>query len=125
MEFPPEVEARFKRIEDALLVSIEMQNRHEARTREDVDRLESIQDAMARWMERLAARQDEYEEKMNALIDAQIRADERQARAEERQARAEERQARAEENFEKLRQALADLARTVELYLKSRTNGNN
>ena len=92
---PEDAEARFRRIEDNLGVTAELQRRAEARSKEDIGHLKGIQDAMARWMDKMADRQDEFEVKMNALIDAQIR---------------------GEAETRELRQML-------ELYLKSRTNG--
>jgi len=92
---PEDVEARFRRIEDNLAVTAELQRQAEDRSKEDIDHVKAIQDAMARWMDKMADRQDEFEVKMSALIDAQI-----QGEAETR-----------------------ELRRMLELYLKSRTNG--
>jgi hypothetical protein len=92
---PEDVQARFRQIEDNLVVTAELQRRAEARSQEDIEHLKAIQGAMARWMDKMADRQDEFEVKMNALIDAQMRGE-----AENR-----------------------ELRRIVELYLKSRTNG--
>ena len=99
---PEEVEARFRKIEDNLVVITELHRRGEARAREDIERLAAIQNGMARWMERMAERQDEYEVKRNALIDAQI-----QGEAETRQ----------------LKAVVEELSRTVDRFLKARTNG--
>ena len=99
---PEDAEARFRKIEDNLVVTAELQRRAEARSKEDIDHLKAIQDAMARWMDKIADRQDEFDVKMNALIDAQI-----QGEAETRE----------------LKAIVAELSRTVDLYLKSRTNG--
>ena len=88
---PPEVEERFRKIEDNLLVTAELQRRGETRT----ERLEGVVSGLVQWMQDL-------EGKVNILIDAQIR---------------------NEEDKREMRAAIADLARTVELYLKARTNG--
>ena len=64
--FSPEVEARFKRIEDVQAVTAELQHRFEMKCDERPDRLEAIQNAMARWL-------GELNDKMNALTDAHIR----------------------------------------------------
>jgi hypothetical protein len=60
--FDPDVEARFQRIEDELLVTAELQRRFEMEGKERIGRLEAFQDAMAR------SRQ-EVDGKMSALID--------------------------------------------------------
>ena len=99
MLLPEEVEARFRRIEDALAVTAELQRRAELRTQEDVQHLTAVQNAMARWMDRMAERQDEFEGKRNALIDIQMRGD------------------------QEMRAALAELSRTVDRFLKTRSNG--
>lgn len=53
---PEDVEARFRRIEDTLKATAELQRQAEARSKEHIDRLKRIQDGMARWMEKMAAR---------------------------------------------------------------------
>ena len=97
--FAPDVDARFKKIEDNLLVMSELQRRSEVRTEDRFDRLEAIQDAMARWMdqmaEQMANHQAETQFKMNALVDAQL----------------------------EMREALAELSRTVDRFLKAQSNG--
>ena len=79
--FAPEVEARYKRIEDAQVVTAELLHRFEMEAKDRIGRLEAIQDAMAQWLNQLTA-------KVDALIDAQI-----------------------------------ELSRTVDRFLKARTNG--
>jgi hypothetical protein len=46
--FAPDVEARFKRIEDAHIVAAELLDRFEKKTDERIGHLEAIQNAMAR-----------------------------------------------------------------------------
>lgn len=118
--FAPDVEARFKRIEDAHIVAAELLDRFEKETRdaqivaaalldrferktdERMDHLEAIQNAMARWMDKMADQQTGHEARMAdldvkiaALVDAQMETE----------------------------KALGDLSRTVDRYLRSRTNG--
>ena len=120
---PPDAEERFRRIEDNLVVTAELQRRGEARLQEEMAHLKAIQDAMARWMDGFEdrqkgfeERQKEFEVKLNALTDAQIRSEEemRQMRAETREMKAETREMKA---------AVAQLSLTVDRYLKARTNG--
>lgn len=127
---PEDVEARFRRIEDNLVVTAELQRRGEARMRDEIDHVKAIQDAMARWMDKMADhqdkmaehqqemadRQDEFDVKMNALIDAQIRGE-----AETRELKAG--LAEMKTGITELKAVVAELSRTVDLYLKSRTNG--
>ncbi len=108
--FSPEVEARFKKIEEDLTVSAEILRRFEIEGKERIGRVEAaqetlaqaqdallhsqkaqarVQDAMARWL-------DEITEKMNAIADAHAR----------------------------LEDAHARLENTVERFLKARTNGS-
>jgi chromosome segregation ATPase len=91
----PDVEARFRKIEDDLAVAAELLRRFERRTEERLGHVEAVEDAMARWQDKMADRQDEMEAKQNLLVDAQI----------------------------EMRQALAELARTVDRFLKARSNG--
>jgi len=70
--FSPETEARFRRIEDDLAVTAELQRHAEMRSKDDSEHLHAVQDAMARWMDRMADKQDEYEAKLNALIAVQM-----------------------------------------------------
>ena len=98
---PEEVEARFRRIEDVLTVIVELQRRSEARSQEDIQHLKAVQDAMAQWVDRIATRQDEFEDKLNALIDIQQR------------------------EGQEVRALIADLGRTVDRFLRTRTNGGN
>ncbi len=111
MTLPPEVEARFKRIEDVQLVITELHRRGEKRLQEEIDQLKWIQDAMARWMDKLATDQEAAREREEA--------------AREREEAAREREEEAGRSTEMMRQAITDLARTVELYLRGRSNGNN
>jgi len=99
---PPDAEERFRRIEDAQIVTAELQRRAEARAKDDIERLEAIQNAMAQWMNKMADRQDEYESKLNILVNTQIR---------------------DEAETQKLREIVAELSRTVDRFLKARTNG--
>ena len=64
--FAPDVEARFKRIEDELTVAAELLDRFEKKTDERLGHVEAVQNAMARWMEDLNV-------KMGAIADAHIR----------------------------------------------------
>ena len=93
--FSPEIEARFKRIEDAQVVTAELQRRFELEGKERIGRLEAIQEAMAQWL-------DEIHSKINVLIDAQMR---------------------SEAAGQEMKQSIAELSRTVDRFLKSRTNG--
>ena len=86
--FAPDVEARFKRIEDAHIVAAELLDRFEKKTDERMDHLEAIQNAMARWLDRIAERQEEDERAMREM-----------------------------------RESVAELSRTVDRFLKSRSNG--
>ena len=113
---PPDAEERFRRIEDNLVVTAELQRRGEARLQEEVARLKAIQDAMARWMDGFEDRQKELEVKLNALTDAQIRSEEgvRQSQAETREMKA---------AIADLSRTVAELSLTVDRYLRARTNG--
>ena len=107
--FAPDVEARFKRIEDAHIVAAELLDRFEKKTDERIGHLEAIQNAMARWMDKMADKQAEHETRMAehearmadldvkiaALVDAQMETE----------------------------KALGELSRTVDRYLRSRSNG--
>ena len=107
--FAPDVEARFKKIDDELTVAAELLRRFERKTDERVGRVEAVQDAMATWLEAMGRSQRatgdwlerlteglqkvtsglaELDEKVNAIADAHIR-----------------------------------LEATLERYLRSRTNG--
>ena len=44
----------------------------EMRSKDDSEHLHAVQNAMARWMDRMADKQEEYEAKVNALIAAQM-----------------------------------------------------
>jgi len=79
---PPDAEERFRRIEDNLVVTAELQRRGEARLQEEMAHPKAIQDAMARWMDGFEDRQKEFEHKLNALTDAQIRSEEEGRRRE-------------------------------------------
>jgi len=125
--FEPDVEARFKRIEDAHIVAAELLDRFSRETRdaqivaaelldrfqkktdERIGHLEAIQNAMARWVDKMADRQTEHEArtadldiKFNALVDAQLR---------------------NEAATQDMKQALTDLSRTVDRFLRSRSDG--
>ena|SRR5437867_1347460 len=95
--FAPDVEARFKRIEDAQLVAAELLHRFERRTEERAGRLEALQDHMAVWVE-------EIETKLNRLTDAHIR---------------------SEDAGREMREAIAELSRTVDRFLKFRSDGES
>ena len=95
MQFAPEVEERFRRIEDAHAVTAELLRRFELETKERAGHAERIQDAMLRWLEQMAEKQQQLEAKMAAVVDAQLRNEETMRRLEE----------------------------TVDRFLKSRTNG--
>jgi hypothetical protein len=57
---PEDVQARFRQIEDNLRATAELQRQREVRAREDIGRLKAIQDAMARWMDKRAARRRQH-----------------------------------------------------------------
>ena len=99
--FAPDVEARFKKIEDAQVATAELQRGAELRAQDDIERLAAIQNAMARW-------QDDMAEKQNILIDAQIRG-ETEMKASIQEAWA----------------AITELSRTVDRSLKVRSNGGS
>ena len=113
---PPGVEARFRKIEDDLAVTAELQRRAELRAKDDVGHLQAIQNAMARWLDRMADRQEtfeqrqaEFETKLNALIDLQFRSE--NAAQEMKLAVA------------AMSRTVAELSQTVDRFLKSRTDG--
>jgi len=91
----PEVADRFRKIEDTLAVIAELQRRAESRTQEDLDRLRAIQNAMAQWQDKMADRQDDFDVKLTALTDAQLR----------------------------LEATVERLSETLDRFLKSRSNG--
>lgn len=64
--FAPDVEARFKRIEDELAVAAELLRRFEKKADDRLDHVEAVQNAMARWLAEIGDR-------MNALADAHLR----------------------------------------------------
>ena len=86
--FAPDVEARFRKIEDHLTVAAEILHRFEMRTEDEIDHLKAVQNAMARWQDQMA-----------------------------------DRQARTEEEMSELRAALLELSRTVDRFLRARTDG--
>ncbi|MBI3698788.1 MAG: hypothetical protein HY238_28615 [Acidobacteria bacterium] len=65
MTFAPDVETRFKRIEDALTVAAELLDRFERRTEERFQHLESTVDNLQEWRR-------ETEINVKALIQAQL-----------------------------------------------------
>jgi hypothetical protein len=69
MQFAPEVEERFRRIEDAHAVTAELLRRFELETKR-------LQDAMGRWVEHIALQ-------VSTLADAQLRNEETMRRLEE------------------------------------------
>jgi hypothetical protein len=93
--FSPEVEARFKRIEDANAVTAELLRRHELRSQERMGHFEGVLSAIARWMDRMADWQEEHEKWRNAT----------------------------DHNLDAMKEAVAELSRTVDRFLKSRMNG--
>ena len=76
MQFAPEVEERFRRIEDAHAVTAELLRRFELETKERAGHAERMQDAMARWVEHIALQ-------VSTLADAQLRNEETMGRLEE------------------------------------------
>jgi hypothetical protein len=76
MQFAPEVEERFRRIEDAHAVTAELLRRFELETKERAGHAERIQDAMARWVEQIALQ-------VSTLAGAQLRNEETMRRLEE------------------------------------------
>ena len=72
-----------------------MLRRFELETKERAGHAERIQDAMLRWLEQMAEKQQQLETKLAAVVDAQLRNEETMRRLEE----------------------------TVDRFLKSRTNG--
>jgi hypothetical protein len=128
--FAPDVEARFKRIEDAhivaaellketreaQIVAAELLRRFEIKTDERIGHLEAIQNAMASWMDKMADQQTGHEARMA----------EHEARMAEHEARMADLDVKiaalvdAQMETEK---ALGDLSRTVDRYLRSRSNG--
>ena len=102
MTFAPDVEARFKRIEDAQVVAAELLHRFEIESRERFRHVEAVQDAMARWQDQMADKQAEMEANMAALIQAQLN---------------------SEAKSDEMKESIAELSRTVDRFLKARTNG--
>ena len=76
MQFAPEVEERFRRIEDTHAVTAELLRRFELETKERAGHAERLQDAMARWVEHIALQ-------VSALADAQLRNEQTMRRLEE------------------------------------------
>lgn len=121
--FAPDVEARFKRIEDAHIVAAELLDRFEKETNERFGHLEAIQNAMARWMDKMADGQAEHEARMA----------EHEARMAEHETRMAEHEARMADLDVKIaalvdaqmetEKALGELSKTVDRYLRSRSNG--
>ena len=93
--FAPDVEARFKKIEDHQVVAAELLHRFEMEAKDRIGRLEAVQDAMARWL-------GEMDTKMSALVDAQLR---------------------SEAAIAALSQKVDRLSDTVDRFLKSRLDG--
>ncbi|MBI3698787.1 MAG: hypothetical protein HY238_28610 [Acidobacteria bacterium] len=102
MTFSPEVEARFNRIEDVQLVAAELLDRFERRTEERMGHLEAVLDALQEW--RIAVQQWRKETEVNikALIQAELN---------------------SEAKSEEMKESIAELSRTVDRFLKARTNG--
>jgi methyl-accepting chemotaxis protein len=142
--FEPEMEARFRRIEDAQVVAADLLHRFENETRENVRHMSAVINAIAQWMDRceqrlpqLETRQDEFDAKLNAVIhiiedlSREIRETMRIAReatrtAQEATRAAVEARSVAQEAAETARSAAASvdrLSQIVERYLKARTNG--
>jgi SMC interacting uncharacterized protein involved in chromosome segregation len=107
--FAPDVEARFKKIEDNLVVMAELQSRFEAKSDERIGHLEAVQNAMARWQDQMAERQSEFDVKMNVLVDAQIQT--QQVIAE------------VGRKLEQLEANMDRLEASIDRFLKSRGNG--
>ena len=76
MQFAPEVEERFRRIEDAHAVTAELLRRFELETKERAGHAERIQDAMLRWLEQMAVLHQQLEAKLAAVADAHLRLEE-------------------------------------------------
>jgi len=125
--FEPEVEARFRRIEDAQIVAAELLHRFEQETRESARHLEAVVAAIARWLdraeERLALGEKRLtlgEERLALGEEALKRSEERLAQGEERLKRSEERLERGEERHDEseaklnaLIDIVADLSRMM------------
>ena len=125
--FAPDVEARFKKIEDDLTVASEILLRFEMRAIDEIDHLKAVQDAMARWVDKMADRQDGYEARQDEY---EAKLAEHEARHEARQAEHEAWQAENETKMNalidaqvRLSETVAELSRTVDRFLKSRTDG--
>ena len=95
MTFAPEVEARFKRIEDAQVVAAELLHRFERETRERIGHVEAVLEAVLEWRR-------ETEINVKALIQAQLNS-----------------AAKSDE----MKESIAELSRTVDRFLRARTNG--
>ena len=85
---------------------------------EALNRISDQQEKFWQTQAKIQATQDRTEEIVEKLAAKQFEYEERQARADERQARADERQARADERLDHLTQ-------TVDRYIASRNNGSN
>jgi septal ring factor EnvC (AmiA/AmiB activator) len=128
--FAPDVEARFKRIEDAQAVAAELLRRFEIKTDERVGRLEVIQDAMAHWQDRIAEHQREMAEHQREMAEHQREMAEHQGEHEMNMANLDSKiaalvdaQMRGEIETNKLKDIVAELSRTVDRFLKYRSNG--
>ena len=92
---PPEAEARFRKIEDELIVAAEILRRFEMRTEERVGYLEAVQEDYLEWRREHLQWTKEMDLNVRALIEAQLHTE----------------------------QAVRELSATVERFLKSRMNG--
>ena len=132
--FAPDVEARFKRIEDAHIVAAELLDRFSKETRdaqivaaalldrferktdERMDHLEAIQGAMARWMDKMADGQTGHEARMAehetlmADLDVKIAA-------------IVDAHLQHEAEMRDVRKSIDDLSKTVDRLLRARSNG--
>ena len=139
--FAPDVEARFKRIEDAHIVAAELLDRFsketrdaqivaaellrrfEVKTDERIGHLEAIQNAMARWMDKMADQQTRHEARMAEHEARMAEHDARMADLDVKIAALVDAHLLHEAEMRDVRQSIADLSKTVDRFLKSRSNG--
>jgi hypothetical protein len=136
--FGPEVEARFKRIEHGVAAIVESQRQMQEQQRQ-------MQEQATRSREEWELRQKELESKLYAFIDAQVRAEGEflrrhsrlddaltvqaeivrrfEIRTEDRLVRLETIQNAMAQWQAEMSETLAELSRTVDRFLKARTNG--
>ena len=139
--FAPDVEARFKRIEDAHIVAAELLDRFSKETRdaqivaaalldrferktdERMDHLDAIQGAMARWMDKMADQQTGHEARMAEHETRMAEHEALMADLDVKIAAIVDAHLQHEAEMRDVRKSIADLSKTVDRFLKLRSNG--